>query len=174
MPLMFAPDDLDAQAALRDAFDPDGAGQPAARCCRARPRCGDLQPSPRRVAEGAWISTAFAEEVGADGSGDDRRAGRTQWAAPVADAGVRAVRAPAGIDWIAAGRDDGAVRRRHDGRRARRRARRARPVRRLPAGRRRSAARWPSAAAGIRRLGYGPVRDTRAAGALRHRAEGRS
>ena len=33
MPLLFGPDDLDAQARLRDAFDPDGRGQPRRRCC---------------------------------------------------------------------------------------------------------------------------------------------
>ena len=34
MPLLFSPDDLDGQARLRDAFDPDGAANPA-RSCRA-------------------------------------------------------------------------------------------------------------------------------------------
>ena len=50
MPLLFSPDDLDAQARLRDAFDPDGAANP----CKVLPRgsrCGELQ----RVPEGTWI-----------------------------------------------------------------------------------------------------------------------
>ena len=47
---MFSPDDLDAQARLRDAFDPDGAANPQKVLPRGS-RCGELQ----RVPEGAWI-----------------------------------------------------------------------------------------------------------------------
>ena len=50
MPLMFSEDDLDAQARLRDAFDPDGAANPLKVLPRGS-RCGELQ----RVPEGTWI-----------------------------------------------------------------------------------------------------------------------
>jgi glycolate oxidase len=50
MPLLFTPDDLDAQARLRDAFDPDGAANPQKVLPRGS-RCGELQ----RVPEGTWI-----------------------------------------------------------------------------------------------------------------------
>jgi glycolate oxidase len=50
MPLLFAPDDLDAQARLREAFDPDGLANPN-KVLPAGSRCGDLQSVP----EGAWI-----------------------------------------------------------------------------------------------------------------------
>jgi len=50
MALQFSPDDLDAQARLRDAFDPDGAANPLKVLARGS-RCGELQ----RVPEGTWI-----------------------------------------------------------------------------------------------------------------------
>jgi glycolate oxidase len=50
MPKLFSADDLDAQAMLRDAFDPDGAANPEKVLPRGS-RCGDLQ----HVPEGAWI-----------------------------------------------------------------------------------------------------------------------
>jgi glycolate oxidase len=50
MPLIFSPDDLDAQARLRDAFDPSGRANPRKVLPRGS-RCGELQ----RVPEGAWI-----------------------------------------------------------------------------------------------------------------------
>jgi len=50
MPRMFSPDDLDAQARLRDAFDPDGAANPQKVLPRGS-RCGEMQ----RVPAGAWI-----------------------------------------------------------------------------------------------------------------------
>ena len=50
MGLIFSADDLDAQARLRDAFDPDGMCNPQ-KVLPAGSRCGDLQ----RVPEGAWI-----------------------------------------------------------------------------------------------------------------------
>ena len=50
MHLLFGVDDLDAQARLREAFDPDGVCNPA-KVLPAGARCGDLQ----RVPEGAWI-----------------------------------------------------------------------------------------------------------------------
>ncbi len=50
MPLVFSPDDLDAQARLRDAFDPSGRANPQKILPRGS-RCGELQ----RVPEGAWI-----------------------------------------------------------------------------------------------------------------------
>jgi glycolate oxidase len=50
MPRMFSPDDLDAQARLRDAFDPDGFANPQ-KVLPHGSRCGELQ----RVPEGTWI-----------------------------------------------------------------------------------------------------------------------
>jgi glycolate oxidase len=50
MPMVFGPDDLDAQARLRDAFDPEGRANPAKVLPRGS-RCGELP----RVPEGAWI-----------------------------------------------------------------------------------------------------------------------
>jgi glycolate oxidase len=50
MPLMFSADDLDAQARLRDAFDPDGAANPDKVLPRGS-RCGEIA----RVPEGTWI-----------------------------------------------------------------------------------------------------------------------
>jgi glycolate oxidase len=50
MGLIFGPDDLDAQARLREVFDPDGMCNPY-KVLPAGSRCGDLQ----HVPEGAWI-----------------------------------------------------------------------------------------------------------------------
>jgi glycolate oxidase len=50
MPLLFTADDLDAQARLREAFDPDGLANPH-KVLPAGSRCGDIQSVP----EGAWI-----------------------------------------------------------------------------------------------------------------------
>jgi glycolate oxidase len=50
MGLIFSADDLDAQARLRDAFDPEGMCNPQ-KVLPAGSRCGDLQ----HVPEGAWI-----------------------------------------------------------------------------------------------------------------------
>jgi glycolate oxidase len=50
MPLLFSADDLDAQARLREAFDPDGVANPA-KVLPAGSRCGDLQ----RIPEGVWV-----------------------------------------------------------------------------------------------------------------------
>ncbi len=50
MPLIFGPDDLDAQARLRDAFDPSGRANPE-KVLPSGSRCGELQ----HVPEGAWI-----------------------------------------------------------------------------------------------------------------------
>ncbi len=47
---MFGADDLDAQARLRDCFDPDGTCNPG-KVLPAGSRCGDIQ----QVPEGAWI-----------------------------------------------------------------------------------------------------------------------
>jgi glycolate oxidase len=52
MPLLFTPDDLDAQARLRDAFDPDGVANPEKVLPRGS-RCGELPPA-ARVPEGMW------------------------------------------------------------------------------------------------------------------------
>ncbi len=50
MPRMFTPDDLDAQARLRDAFDPDGVANPQKVLPRGS-RCGEMQRAPA----GTWI-----------------------------------------------------------------------------------------------------------------------
>ena len=50
MPLLFGPDDLDAQARLRDAFDPDGSANPG-KVLPAGSRCGELNQIP----DGLWI-----------------------------------------------------------------------------------------------------------------------
>jgi len=50
MPMVFSPDDLDAQARLRDAFDPAGLANPQ-KILPSGSRCGELQ----RVPEGAWV-----------------------------------------------------------------------------------------------------------------------
>jgi glycolate oxidase len=50
MPLLFTPADLDLQARLRDAFDPDGVANPQ-KVLPAGSRCADLQAIPA----GAWI-----------------------------------------------------------------------------------------------------------------------
>ncbi len=50
MPLFFGPDDLDVQARLRDAFDPDGVANPDKVLPRGS-RCGEIGAVP----EGAWV-----------------------------------------------------------------------------------------------------------------------
>jgi glycolate oxidase len=50
MPLVFGPDDLDAQARLRDAFDPSGRANPD-KVLPKGSRCGELGAIP----EGAWV-----------------------------------------------------------------------------------------------------------------------
>jgi glycolate oxidase len=50
MPLVFGPDDLDAQARLRDAFDPSGRANPD-KVLPKGSRCGELGVIP----EGAWV-----------------------------------------------------------------------------------------------------------------------
>jgi glycolate oxidase len=50
MPLVFGPDDLDAQARLRDAFDPSGRANPT-KVLPTGSRCGELQ----RIPDGAWV-----------------------------------------------------------------------------------------------------------------------
>jgi glycolate oxidase len=50
MGLLFTADDLDAQARLRDVFDPDHACNPT-KVLPAGSRCGDLQ----RIPEGMWV-----------------------------------------------------------------------------------------------------------------------
>jgi glycolate oxidase len=50
MPLVFSADDLDAQARLRDAFDPSGRANPQKVLPRGS-RCGEVM----RVPEGAWV-----------------------------------------------------------------------------------------------------------------------
>ena len=50
MPLLFGPDDLDAQARLRAAFDPKGLANPA-KVLPAGSRCADLQ----HVPDGVWV-----------------------------------------------------------------------------------------------------------------------
>jgi glycolate oxidase len=50
MPLQFGPADLDAQARLREAFDPDGRANPG-KVLPAGSRCGDLSQIP----DGLWV-----------------------------------------------------------------------------------------------------------------------
>ena len=50
MGLLFSADDLDAQARLREAFDPDGVANPS-KVLPAGSRCGDVQ----QVPEGVWV-----------------------------------------------------------------------------------------------------------------------
>jgi glycolate oxidase len=50
MPLLFGPADLDAQARLREAFDPAGLANPH-KVLPSGSRCGDISHAP----EGAWI-----------------------------------------------------------------------------------------------------------------------
>ena len=91
MPLLFSAADLDAQARLRDVFDPDGVSNPT-KVLPAGSRCGDLQRS-----RGCMDLTSFVEEVGTEGP-VTAVGGRTQWhvgGAVAADA--REVRAPEGI-----------------------------------------------------------------------------
>jgi glycolate oxidase len=52
MPLMFSPVDLEAQAALRHAFDPAGLSNPG-KVLPSPARCSDLQPA--ALEAGAWI-----------------------------------------------------------------------------------------------------------------------
>ena len=59
MELQFSVDDLDAQARLRDAFDPDGIANPG-KLLPAGARCGDIQHLPpqikeRLLDEGSWV-----------------------------------------------------------------------------------------------------------------------
>ena len=157
MPLMFSAVDLAAQAALRDAFDPDGLANPG-KVLPSPAGCGDLarRAEARGRAAGRCGSDAsFADEVGTTDpvtiTGLGTRGG------PVA--GVRTVAAPAGIDWIQPAEMTVSVRRRHARRRARRRpcARTASASRSRRAGP--SAARLAVGRSGLRRLGDGPVRD---------------
>jgi glycolate oxidase len=50
MPKLFSVDDLDAQARLRDAFDPDGFANPG-KVLPSGSRCGELQ----RIPPGVWV-----------------------------------------------------------------------------------------------------------------------
>jgi glycolate oxidase len=54
MSLVFRPDDLDAQARLRDAFDPTGLANPEKVLPRGS-RCGELAGMRAGVPEGTWI-----------------------------------------------------------------------------------------------------------------------
>jgi glycolate oxidase len=55
MSLVFGPDDLDAQARLRDAFDPAGRANPDKVLPRGS-RCGELgRVSPSHAGDGTWI-----------------------------------------------------------------------------------------------------------------------
>ena len=96
MPLLFGPVDLDLQARLREAFDPDGLANPRQGAARRQP----LRRPP--AGPGGRVDlTAFAAEVGPAGPVTCVGA-RRQWdvGGPVAP-GTREVKAPAGIDWIA-------------------------------------------------------------------------
>ena len=115
MPLMFTADDLDAQARLRDAFDPDGARQP-------REGAAAREPLRRAAAgPGGRVDLTAAELDALDDVAIVRRrhgraGGRgTQWevGGPPPDGRSRS-RAPAGVVDVRARRHDGHRRRRHD------------------------------------------------------------
>ena len=79
MPLLFCAADLDAQAWLRDAFDPDGVANPH-KVLPAGSGCGELQATSR---SGVWVVSAMDLPTFA-GGGRHRRTGRvvggrTQW-----------------------------------------------------------------------------------------------
>ena len=63
MARLFSADDLDAQARLREAFDPDGVANPG-KVLPAGSRCGELQTRPARGPVGVTVLDAFADEVG--------------------------------------------------------------------------------------------------------------
>ena len=150
MPLMFSPVDLAAQAGVAAAFDTtglanpeQGAAQPGG-VCRSATRAG-----------GCVDLTAFAEEVGTTGPVTITGLAHAQ-----ADRSSAFGRCSAGRHRVDPGRrDDGALWRRHAGRRPRRSAGRGRPMRRTT---RRTGTVGGALAVGrsdIRRFGYGPVRD---------------
>ena len=161
MPLLFGPDDLDAQARLREAFDPDGvanptkvlpAGQPVRRPAGGpRGRVGVMPGEPVTDPVGRLRRRGRAGRGRARWS---RSAGRTQWdvgGAVRARTARRCGGAAAGRDRRRrGGRHDRPGAGRHHGRRPRRRPRRGRPdrgaARRGPAPP--WAACWPSATAG--------------------------
>ena len=95
MPLMFSAVDLAAQAALRAAFDPARPGQPGQGAARARPAavtCRSPRRSPRARGSDGVRSRRSAPTAPSRSPASGRAGG------PVA--GVRSVGAPSGIDWI--------------------------------------------------------------------------
>ncbi len=134
MPMLFSADDLDAQARLREAFDPDGTANPQ----KVLPGGLSLwRPSGRAgrsmgvtVGQATIDLASFAEEIGPTGP-VAVEGGRTQWDIggspdPVGPAGARA----RGHRRDRRRRDDGLLWSGHVGHRARCRARRARAMRR--------------------------------------------
>ena len=87
MPLIFSPDDLDAQARLRDAFDPDGPRQPAegparaaagAASCSACPKArGSDESRSRPIDDAARTTGAPPRRRGRRRSGSAARTGRS-------------------------------------------------------------------------------------------------
>ena len=133
MPLVFSADDLDAQARLRDAFDPSGranpgkvlpAGQPVRRARSGSPRARGSEP--RSTARRA-SSTSARRSATPQRRVDSRRRPHALGGRRPAARATPSVRAPAGI--VAYDPADLTVMRRggHDGGRARRRARRRGP-----------------------------------------------
>ena len=122
MPRMFSPDDLDAQARLRDAFDPDGVANPQKVLPRGS-RCGEIQRVPTERGYERAVARASARA----------RTGRSAVRRRRRDRGARA----RGRARVRARRHDDHRRRGHDVRRARRAcspstARSARSIPRAP------------------------------------------
>ena len=105
MPLVFSADDLDAQARLRDAFDPDGACNPQ-KVLPAGSRCGDLQHAPGGRVDLSAL-TASPTRSGPNGPGRAASAAaRSGTSAARRRPDAREVRAPAGVVELRAGGDD--------------------------------------------------------------------
>ena len=139
MPLMFSAVDLAAQAALRDAFDPQGLANPG-KVLPSPAGCGDLHVA--GAVAGARGSDRLRRRCRRRRRGHDLRArgrgaGRSSACARCGP--------PAGIDWIQPAEMTVSCGAGHGRRRARRRPRRARPAGRPAAGRdgRRRAGRRP-------------------------------
>ena len=105
-----APTTSTPRRALRDAFDPDGARQPAARCCRAGSRCGDLQRVPGGRVDLMTALDAFADRRSAPTRrrSSPSAVARSGTSAAPSTPCAREVRAPAGIVAYEPDGDDGA------------------------------------------------------------------
>ena len=177
MRLVFSADDLDAQAWLRDAFDPDGTCNPWKVLPRRHPlrrppepAPGSVDLSPRRVVDPAALADPFCSFA----SGGPRRSGRGgRRPDPVGGrrapaAGTREVRRPGRRGRPRAGRDDRAGPGRHDRRRARPRSWPL-PARWSPLDAGRSGA---ATVGGVLAVGHSGLRRLALRAGARHRARG--